>query len=196
MRRMRQDAIVIFDCLQNHGLWSHDEAVLGGEPIAQVADHREILSQDALFKVLLHVSSRSSFAVDCSCEAIIFVFLGVSTVSKQHDFDLSFVLITTVTCLVYRCAGARASLSSMNRSLLTCRCARVDEDPESRSFGEDQLRGSIHHGLWWFARCGVLRSGDVDRGSARIAEVHVRDRHSLRHSLHGLRAGACSCDET
>ncbi|VDO55145.1 unnamed protein product, partial [Onchocerca flexuosa] len=34
-----------------------------------------------------------------NCEAIIFVFLGLSTVSKKHNWDSVFIVTTLIACL-------------------------------------------------------------------------------------------------
>ena len=38
-------------------------------------------------------------------ETIIFMFMGLSTVSDQHSWNTGFVIITIVCCTVYRCIG-------------------------------------------------------------------------------------------
>lgn len=40
-----------------------------------------------------------------SCEAIIFVFLGLSTFSKKHDWDISFAVVTVTACVISRFIG-------------------------------------------------------------------------------------------
>ncbi|CAI4226217.1 unnamed protein product [Auanema sp. JU1783] len=36
------------------------------------------------------------------CEAMIFVFLGLSTFSKQHEWDLIFTIVTVTSCIICR----------------------------------------------------------------------------------------------
>jgi sodium/hydrogen exchanger-like protein 3 len=38
-------------------------------------------------------------------ETIIFMFMGLSTVSDQHSWNTGFVLMTIVACLLYRVIG-------------------------------------------------------------------------------------------
>jgi NhaP-type Na+/H+ or K+/H+ antiporter len=44
-------------------------------------------------------------------ETIIFMFMGLSTVSDQHSWNTGFVLMTIVVCLVYRVIGMKINLS-------------------------------------------------------------------------------------
>ncbi|VDN24211.1 unnamed protein product [Gongylonema pulchrum] len=44
-----------------------------------------------------------------SCEAIIFVFLGLSTVSKKHDWDYIFITSTLLACFICRFIGGFAT---------------------------------------------------------------------------------------
>ena len=53
--------------------------------------------------VFLFLPNRPLF----SCEAIIFVFLGLSTFSKQHSWDIVFTVVTVAACLIGRFIGKR-----------------------------------------------------------------------------------------
>jgi NhaP-type Na+/H+ or K+/H+ antiporter len=44
-------------------------------------------------------------------ETIIFMFMGLSTVSDQHSWNTGFFLMTIVVCLVYRVIGMKINLS-------------------------------------------------------------------------------------
>ena len=39
------------------------------------------------------------------CETIIFMFLGMSTVTDSHEWNTSFVLFSLIFCIVYRAIG-------------------------------------------------------------------------------------------
>jgi len=38
-------------------------------------------------------------------EAVIFMFLGISAVSRSHEWNTTFVILTVIFCLVYRAIG-------------------------------------------------------------------------------------------
>ena len=38
-------------------------------------------------------------------ETVIFMFMGLSTISDYHSWNTGFVLVTLVSCIVYRAAG-------------------------------------------------------------------------------------------
>uniref|UniRef100_A0A0R3RMM6 Sodium/hydrogen exchanger n=1 Tax=Elaeophora elaphi TaxID=1147741 RepID=A0A0R3RMM6_9BILA len=58
------------------------------------------LSRKSLVTVQYFMKTLSS-----SCEAIIFVYLGISAVSKNHDWDAVFIIGTLISCLVQRFIG-------------------------------------------------------------------------------------------
>ncbi|KJH40890.1 sodium/hydrogen exchanger 3 domain protein [Dictyocaulus viviparus] len=58
------------------------------------------LNEKALTTVKYSLKTLSS-----CCEAIIFVFLGLSTFSKNHTWDLMFALVTVVACICCRFIG-------------------------------------------------------------------------------------------
>uniref|UniRef100_A0A914E8X8 Sodium/hydrogen exchanger n=1 Tax=Acrobeloides nanus TaxID=290746 RepID=A0A914E8X8_9BILA len=58
------------------------------------------ISKKSLVTVKYFMKTASS-----SCEALIFVYLGMSSISKNHDVDYLFIVITLVSCLVYRFIG-------------------------------------------------------------------------------------------
>lgn len=59
-----------------------------------------------------NVSAKSLTTVKCglkmfshSSEAVIFMFLGISTVNDQHEWNTPFILLTVLFCCVYRAIG-------------------------------------------------------------------------------------------
>ena len=49
-----------------------------------------------------------------SSETIIFMFLGVATVNYNHDFNVTFTLLTIVFCVVYRFIGVAILIKMAN----------------------------------------------------------------------------------
>lgn len=47
-----------------------------------------------------------------SSETIIFMFLGVATVNKKHDWNTWFVILTIVFCSFYRVIGKYTLMSN------------------------------------------------------------------------------------
>uniref|UniRef100_F1KT70 Sodium/hydrogen exchanger n=1 Tax=Ascaris suum TaxID=6253 RepID=F1KT70_ASCSU len=58
------------------------------------------LSRKSLVTVQYFMKTLSS-----SCEAVIFVYLGISAVSKNHDWDVVFIAVTITSCLLQRFIG-------------------------------------------------------------------------------------------
>lgn len=49
-----------------------------------------------------------------SSETIIFMFLGVATVNYKHDFNIAFIVLTIVFCVLYRFIGVAILIKVAN----------------------------------------------------------------------------------
>lgn len=77
-----------------------------------------------------------------SCEAIIFVFLGLSMVSKKHDWDWIFIVVTLFACFICRFFGTYLLTYLANKSREQ-KISLVDQF--IMAYGG--LRGAICYGL-------------------------------------------------
>ncbi|MCP9266164.1 Sodium/hydrogen exchanger [Dirofilaria immitis] len=95
------------------------------------------LSRKSLVTVQYFMKTLSS-----SCEALIFVYLGISAVSKNHDWDAVFIVGTLISCLVQRFIGVFFLTYVLNMH----RVQKIDlVDQFIMSYGG--IRGAVCYGL-------------------------------------------------
>uniref|UniRef100_A0A1I7W394 Sodium/hydrogen exchanger n=1 Tax=Loa loa TaxID=7209 RepID=A0A1I7W394_LOALO len=95
------------------------------------------LSRKSLVTVQYFMKTLSS-----SCEALIFVYLGISAVSKNHDWDAVFIVGTLISCFIQRFIG----VFSLTYLLNVHRVQKIDlVDQFIMSYGG--IRGAVCYGL-------------------------------------------------
>uniref|UniRef100_A0A7E4VSN9 Sodium/hydrogen exchanger n=1 Tax=Panagrellus redivivus TaxID=6233 RepID=A0A7E4VSN9_PANRE len=98
---------------------------------------RHNMSEDALITVKYFLKTIASHS-----EAMIFIFLGFSTFSRNHNWDFWFIGVTLVSCFVYRFLGTYLFSAIVN-------CRRQERiglvDQFIMAYGG--LRGAICYGL-------------------------------------------------
>uniref|UniRef100_A0A0M3HYD1 Sodium/hydrogen exchanger n=1 Tax=Ascaris lumbricoides TaxID=6252 RepID=A0A0M3HYD1_ASCLU len=109
------------------------------------------LSEKSLVTVTYFLKTLSS-----SCEAIIFVFLGLSTVSKSHNWDIIFIAVTLAACLVCRFFGTFFLTYLANRKRVE-KIGMVDQF--IMAYGG--LRGAICYGLVMTLDKGAVLAKDM-----------------------------------
>src|SRR5688572_23223211 len=70
------------------------------------------------------------------------VFLGLSTVSKNHDLDMRFIIVTLCSCFVYRFVGVIVLTFLVNKRRLQ-KIGLMDQF----IMGYGGLRGAVCYGL-------------------------------------------------
>ncbi|KAJ1374107.1 hypothetical protein KIN20_036710 [Parelaphostrongylus tenuis] len=95
------------------------------------------LNEKALTTVKYSLKTLSS-----CCEAIIFVFLGLSTFSKNHTWDLIFALVTVIACICCRFIGVMILTRIANEKRVQ-KIGLMDQV----IMGYGGLRGAICYGL-------------------------------------------------
>ncbi|KAF7638104.1 Sodium/hydrogen exchanger [Meloidogyne graminicola] len=95
------------------------------------------ISEQSLVTVNYFMKTLSS-----SCEAVIFVFLGLSAISKNHDLDFVFIFVTLFACFIFRFISVGVLTSLVNKKRLQ-KIGIVDQF----IMGYGGIRGAVCYGL-------------------------------------------------
>uniref|UniRef100_A0A1I8B4U3 Sodium/hydrogen exchanger n=1 Tax=Meloidogyne hapla TaxID=6305 RepID=A0A1I8B4U3_MELHA len=95
------------------------------------------ISEQSLVTVNYFMKTLSS-----SCEAVIFVFLGLSAVSKNHDLDFAFIFVTLFAIFIFRFISVGVLTSLVNKKRLQ-KIGIVDQF----IMGYGGIRGAVCYGL-------------------------------------------------
>ncbi|KAI6233306.1 Sodium/hydrogen exchanger [Aphelenchoides fujianensis] len=112
-------------------------------------------------------------------ETVVFMFLGLTTMSSQQYFDLWFVVVTLFACLVYRTIGVIVQCAILNRYSSKKFTMR---DQFVLAYGG--LRGAIAFGL-----LSSVSDNYFDYTMSGIGDVlGQRSKHAVRHWFERLNA--------
>uniref|UniRef100_A0AC35GQM1 Sodium/hydrogen exchanger n=1 Tax=Panagrolaimus sp. PS1159 TaxID=55785 RepID=A0AC35GQM1_9BILA len=102
---------------------------------------KEYVKGNLSYEANTSVKYFTKMLAQCS-ETVIFMFLGLSTVSSNHKWDTNFIIITVASCLIFRTIGVIFECAVLNR-FRTKTFTAVDQFV--LSYGG--LRGAIAFGL-------------------------------------------------
>ena len=124
-------------------------------------------------------------------ETIIFMFMGLTTVSEQQTWNTGFVLVTLISCLVYRAIGSLLlkPRRKTHRGDLRFRSSPLCQSRQSTSAARVESYRYVDHVLRWTAWSIGICFGSGFEWTINHSKERIYHRCNGSCPLHGFHSG-------